>query len=263
MSQEKTYRIFEIGTRGDNIKPYIVPEEYTLSNGTKISVVTVGEKGRGRSLGIIPINATPEQKIESVKIGQTKSGKPRFYVADKSTQNDEIIVVFKIKGGFRGHNSYCGDRYQDGWQFSRNFDITLGLSSAYSPTFKTREEALEKAKELLLEKIEEQKSINDYWSSEKELQKLLNEELEENIIPLYKYHPFPAIKILAEGNKADGMAGAMATYPQKIAILPKGKVFCLRYFGRLYGAPNKHFLLWDGQKLHSLTEEERELTDLF
>ncbi len=78
-----------------------VVESIRLSNGTEISAITVGEKGRGRRLGVLPINAPVGEVVTRVTLGKTKSEKPRLFVGDNG--NDEgILIVFKPMYGYRG-----------------------------------------------------------------------------------------------------------------------------------------------------------------
>ena len=74
--------------------------------------------------------------------------------------------------------------------------------------------------------------------------------------------PFPG-EVLVEGVIAQGDAGRMGNGDQLVAVIPKNVVFSTKYYGRLYGAPSEHFYIFDGDKIISVTKEERELTDIF
>lgn len=80
--------------------------------------------------------------------------------------------------------------------------------------------------------------------------------------PELRFSPFPGEK-LAEGRVAQGQAGAMGGGPQVMALMPKEVVFRSAYSGRLYGGPSSHYYKWDGQNLLAMTWEERSLTDAF
>lgn len=74
--------------------------------------------------------------------------------------------------------------------------------------------------------------------------------------------PFPG-EVLVEGVIAQGDAGRMGSGDQLVALIPKNVVFSTKYYGRLYGAPSEHFYIFDGDKIISVTKEERELTSIF
>lgn len=161
-----------------------------------IPAITIGEEGRGRQLGVLPVKLTRESHnkwkagetvtIHFAKISETKSGKPKLIETESNSDNNEAIVVFRTKIGFRGSNDHTGDGDE----------------------------------------------------------------------------PFPG-KILVEGVIAQGDAGRMGSGDQLVAVIPKNTVFSTKYFGRLYGAPSEHFYIFDGDKIISVTKEERELTDIF
>ena len=85
---------------GTTIEQTVV-ESITLSNGTEIGAITVGEKGRGRRLGVLPLNAQAGEVVTDVVIGTTKAGKPRLF-KDSNTRDNGLLLVFKPKHGFRG-----------------------------------------------------------------------------------------------------------------------------------------------------------------
>ena len=74
--------------------------------------------------------------------------------------------------------------------------------------------------------------------------------------------PFPG-EIVAEGIIAQGDAGRMGSGKQLIAIMPRDVVFRTGYNGRLYGAPAAHYFMFDGEKIISVTWEQRIASDIF
>ena len=170
---------------------------FALKNAdVSIPAIIVGEEGRGRQLGVLPVQLTEEnfnkwKKAETVivhnaQISETKSGKPKLIETSEDNDNDKAIAVFRTRIGFRGSNDHTGDGDE----------------------------------------------------------------------------PFPG-EILVSGVIAQGDAGRMGSGDQLIAVIPKNVVFSTKYFGRLYGEPSAHYYLFDGEKIISVTEEERELTDIF
>ena len=170
---------------------------FALKNaGVSIPAIIIGEEGRGRQLGVLPIQLLKENyekwkngetvTIYHAKISETKSGRPKLVEMESNSDNNEAIVIFRTKIGFRGSNDHTGDGDK----------------------------------------------------------------------------PFPG-KVLVEGVIAQGDAGRMGSGDQLIAVIPKNTVFSTKYYGRLYGSPSEHFYIFDGDKIISVTKEERELIDIF
>jgi len=85
-------------------------EEFTLSSGITIPAILVGEKGRGRELGVLPVEgAQPGDTIVAARIGQTRSGRPKLLAAPSAENHDHAIVVFRTSIGFRGGNFHEGE----------------------------------------------------------------------------------------------------------------------------------------------------------
>ncbi len=80
--------------------------------------------------------------------------------------------------------------------------------------------------------------------------------------PKFNFAKFPG-EVVARGYIAQGDAGRMGGGEQFIALMPKGVVFRTEYSGRLYGAPSSHYYKWDGTKLLAATWDERANADLF
>lgn len=161
-----------------------------------IPAVIIGEEGRGRQLGVLPVKLNQENFdkwkagetviVKNARISETRSGKPKLIETSDDNDNDKVIAVFRTKIGFRGSNDHTGDGDE----------------------------------------------------------------------------PFPG-EVLVEGVIAQGGAGRMGSGDQLVAVIPKNVVFSTKYYGRLYGAPSEHFYIFDGDKIISVTKEERELTDIF
>jgi len=88
-----------------------------------ISAILVGEEGRGRHLGVLPVELLPDSyksweedlrvEIQYAEVGQTKSGKPKLFQTIEPGSLDEIICVFRTQIGFRGSNNHTGDCIED------------------------------------------------------------------------------------------------------------------------------------------------------
>ncbi len=90
------------------------------SAGIDIPAIIVGEDGRGRSRGVLPVQLPnglyKEWKekgqvvIYAAEVGTTKAGKPKLFAKTEADLDEKIICVFNTKIGFRGSNSHTGDR---------------------------------------------------------------------------------------------------------------------------------------------------------
>jgi hypothetical protein len=220
-------RIYTI--RHQEIKPYAEVEKITLSNGTVINAITVGEKGRGRHMEIIPIVLLNEEnkKVTNVTLGTTKSGKPKF-IEIKSDEDNEIVVVQKHKQGFRGHLEYWGDYHV------KEIPETEELVKKYGrPSYYCRYE-------------DNSEIIHDgdgYFLR----------------IHRNKY----CLKDIAVGRIADGDAGRVGSAEQKISIGKPGDIWGIKRTGRLYGNPSTYFYHITAKGINVATRQEREITDCF
>lgn len=86
----------------------------------QIPAILVGEEGRGRHLGVLPVRLLDRSheewqekgkvQITSARVGQSTTGRPKLYEAE--AEDDPMasaIVVFRTKIGYRGGNSHTGD----------------------------------------------------------------------------------------------------------------------------------------------------------
>ena len=100
-------------------------DSFTLKGaGISIPAIIVGEEGRGRKLGVLPVQLLPdsykewqekgEVTIFAAKVGQTKAGKPKLFQIEDPYAFFCSICVFRTKIGFRGANEHTGDR-DGGW----------------------------------------------------------------------------------------------------------------------------------------------------
>ena len=225
-------------------------DSFTLKGaGVTIPAVTIGEEGRGRELGVLPVQLLPDAYkrwqeeghvyINFAEVGTTKSGKPKLFQTEEADTTEKCICIFRTKIGFRGGNSHTGDRKEEYWVpnwFWRSDLLALGkeLKERY-----TKEEAISIVEEL---------NSSYQWDA------IFERKLE--------FHPFPG-EILCKGIIAQGQAGRMGSGEQLVAVMPRGVVFRTGYSGRLYGAPPAHYYIWDGENLLSATWQERNLVDLF
>ena len=85
-------------------------QKYSPCAGIEFPAIIIGENGRGRKLGILPVGGTEGGFLRSATIGTTRKGGPKL-LSSSSTTEEDCIIVFRSPIGFRGGNSHTGDRY--------------------------------------------------------------------------------------------------------------------------------------------------------
>ena len=230
-------------------------ETFTLKAGISIPAILVGENGRGRKLGVLPVQLLPDAYnewkesgrvfISYAYVGETKAGRPKLFQTAEPDSNDFIIAVFRTKIGFRGSNHHRGDETH-GWE-RRDF---MDMEQYDDPRYPAH----------LVEKLRKEGFLTA--EEGRQLASAVGKEEWQVLDRKILYNPFPGT-VIVKGIIAQGVAGRMGSGEQLVALMPKGVVFCTRYYGRLYGNPSAHYYLWDGEQLLSATKEEREVADLF
>jgi hypothetical protein len=96
-------------------------DSFTLKGaGATIPAILVGEEGRGRKLGVLPVQLLPSSykewqegkdiMIYSAEVGETRAGKPKLVETSGIANASFCICIFRTKIGYRGGNSHTGDR---------------------------------------------------------------------------------------------------------------------------------------------------------
>lgn len=202
--------------------------------GVEIDAVTVGEEGRGRELGVLPVQGAPDDGIlRYTVVGQTKAGKPKLVAQTGAGDTEACVVVFRTEGGFRGGAQHTGDRHD-----------------APCPRRGTKE-------------------TSGIWRCT-ECDVALPHRTYDSNDPGYVVHPdegsvrrfdaFPG-EIICRGSIAQGDAGRMGGNEQIVAVMPRDVWFRTAYTGRLYGAPSAHYYRFDGERIIAVTWEERQLLE--
>lgn len=194
--------------------------------GTEISIfaIVIGEEGRGRKRGILPIsNLLTDTRLMFAEVEDTKTGMPKLLARKEFSNDNFVILVMRTQIGFRGGNSHTGDCI--GWEClcckTRGYDM---IDIPYKcPSCGKRRDG--KGPNIL-------------------------------------FAPFPG-EIITKGIIAQGDFGIIGRGEQIVAIAPKDVVFRTSYFGRLYGAPSSHYYKWNGHEMLVATEEERLLSESF
>ena len=233
-------------------------EAFQLSGtGVTIPAILVGEKGRGRKLGVLPVQLLPdsykewqekgEVVITAATVAQTKAGKPKLIEVSEVTDTGRCVCVFRTKIGYRGGNSHTGDRKEEywvrEWYASFSFPESVPMKERY-----TWEVVQRYSREYLMARYSGE-DISQY-SPNAGCRRVLD------------FPPFPG-EILCEGIIAQGAAGRMGSGTQLVAVMPAGVVFRTGYSGRLYGAPAAHYYIFRDGQILSATWEEREAAEIF
>lgn len=230
-------------------------DSYTLKGAdVTIPAITVGEEGRGRELGLLPVQLLPDSyeewqeegyaHINFAQVGETKSGRPKLFQVEDADNIEKCICVFKTMIGFRGANRHTGDRKEEYWvrEWFADFPESVPKKERY-----TWEEVEKYGLEYLKAR---HPGKEDHYNLDVGFKRRL------------EFHPFPG-EILCKGIIAQGTAGRMGSGEQLVAILPAGVVFRTGYSGRLYGAPSAHYYIYRDGQLLSATWDEREVSDIF
>lgn len=188
-------------------------------------VITVGESGRGRELGMLFVkNAKPGDVVYYGELDEEKA-----LCACQHSKLDFALVVLKTVHGFRGSCKHAGDRY-------------VGPCPRQGETIRYR---------YACPKCNTRSPNGEFeqWTHPQYGQ-------------VHTHLHFPG-EVITQGIIADGAAGRMASGEQIIAVVPEGIVFSALRSGRLYGSPKEHYYLFDGEQIITATWAERETLPLF
>lgn len=230
-------------------------DSFTLEGaGVTIPAIIIGEQGRGRKLGVLPVRLLSDDYkkwkengymyIHSVEVGTTKAGKPKLFQVEDADTTEKCICVFRTGIGYRGGNSHSGDMKEEYWvrEWFASFPESVPRKERY---------AWEEVERYGFEYLKARHpGKEDLYPVDFAFKRKVS------------YHPFPG-EILCEGIIAQGDAGRMGRGDQYVAIIPADVVFRTGYSGRLYGRPAEHYYIYREGQLLAVTQEERELSDIF
>ena len=112
------YKIFTV--KGGVIEEGAEVVPFELTNGTAIPAIVVGESGRGRKQGVLPVsgvtlaNGGEPVRVMTAEIGQSQSGRPKLVAGHGAIDTSAIILVLRTPIGFRGSNKHTGDSDESG-----------------------------------------------------------------------------------------------------------------------------------------------------
>jgi hypothetical protein len=196
-------------------------QKYSPCAGIEFPAIIIGENGRGRKLGILPVGGTEETTLLNATVGTTRRGGPKLLSSSITDEDQCCIVVFRSPMGFRGGNSHTGDRYHTPCE-------NRGESNPYK-----FESAFVQQKEAPYVMVPHFKCPLCLMMFTKDTPHPADAGEE------VKFHPWPG-KNLVEGRIAQGDAGAMGSGTHIVAVMPSGVVFRVAYTGRRYDSPKAH-----------------------
>jgi hypothetical protein len=115
------HKIFTVAA--GEVTPGAQIQEFTLKGAdTRIPAILIGEEGRGRRLGVLPVSgAAPKETLLAAQIGQTRTGNPKLIAASDGVDDSAVIVVLRTPIGFRGSNVHTGDRSPEWTEDTPNY----------------------------------------------------------------------------------------------------------------------------------------------
>lgn len=92
----------------------VLVQEHTLTNGQKIPAILIGEAGRGRKLGVIPVKgspvAIPGERIFAARPQKAGDGANLTWGDPATADQSACLVAIRCDGGFRGCLFIDGER---------------------------------------------------------------------------------------------------------------------------------------------------------
>jgi hypothetical protein len=258
----KTFNVFtiQVGQQAKVEKGSKI-DSVVIGDSLKMDAVVVGEKGRGRSQGILPVTEVP-------MVPCPHSGLVPYFTSDACPACGVEYKLSLELGGKRVHP-------ENGEVRGNLLYAGVGKTRSGAAQLETASEATDSDFAILVFRTEigfrgSNKHSGDRmgWTCD------CGQSGDDFIISQcscgntpgkgvnYQFHPFPG-EIISKGVIAQGDAGGMGSGEQLVTLMPKGKVFRIRLYGRMYGYPEVRYGVFDGQSVKLLTWEERVLADLF
>ena len=236
------YRVFTI-CHGKVEAGAVISDLALKGAGMTIPAVIVGEEGRGRSRGVVPVDHVP-------LVACPDQGKDAWTSADQCPKCKAVL-------GPKEEGKYSRLHPVEGQVRGRLLFASIGTTKAGKPKFFTAEKA--DSDEFVLAVMP---TPIGFRGSNNHTGDRSGTEKDYSGSDIIKFLPFPG-EIIADGVIAQGTAGRAGSGTQVIAKIPKGQVFRTGYSGRLYGGPPAHYYLWDCERVIAATWDERTAADLF
>jgi hypothetical protein len=235
--------------------------------GVEIKAIVIGESGRGRSLGVLPVEGTPV--IPCPNRGKTM----------RATRCDICCIEIGLEGK---SDSQCAhpDR---GEVLHRLMSATLGTTRSGAPKLIATDDDSDDSGAIIVFRTEPGFRGGSSHTGDRAGWRCSQygctgsgtEKEPPDACPVcgagsqYTFQaPEPVFadwpgKDLVRGYVAQGAAGRAGGGAQFISVMPRGVVFRTSYGGRLYGKPSSHYYLFNGKEVLSATWDERIISDVF
>ncbi len=184
--------------------------------------VGVGERGRGRTYGMVAVGAKDfptETEITAASVILTKAKQTLILVKEAANDTSRALVALKVSAGYRGSTSFSGVVFNKVPCPNRGEEIICDLNCRLCSFAIPREG--------------DNRYIHpqDGWA--------------------YDWPAFPpqGVKVLAKGYTAQGGAGRMGGHEESLLIMEPGSMIRVSRGGRLYGAPSKVYIAWTGEEM--------------
>jgi len=216
----------------------VTVEKMRLSGaGVEIDAVLVGESGRGRELGVLPIDPAALDASPCPKRGYEIQSGHSCPLCGEKIPGETMYVVHPEIGTVRNLLTVAD----------------VGQTRAGKPKL-VREASAAKAADFCL--VAFRTKIGFRGGNSHTGDRLNPASADAGFVD------FPG-EVICRGVIAQGDAGGMGSGEQIVAVMPRGVVFRTGYSGRLYGEPAAHYYAYDGERILSATWAEREASDCF
>ncbi|RMD64073.1 hypothetical protein D6833_04860 [Candidatus Parcubacteria bacterium] len=261
----KAYRVFTIES-GSVSEGAAISTLHLKGAGIDIPAVIIGEEGRGRERGVVPVGNPP-------MVPCPERNKDVWTSSDKCEKCGTVL-------GEKKEGSYTRNHPDQGQVQGRLMFAEVGQTKAGKPKFFSKEKATTDDHIIVVLRTKigfrggnSHTGDRAGWKCSKYGCDASGEGAVPEACPKcgatgswdgpkLLFAEFPG-KIITRGRIAQGAAGRAGGGEQVIALMPKDVVFRTSYSGRLYGAPSSHYYVWDGSKLLAATWDERAAADLF
>lgn len=216
-------------------------------SGVEIETIQVGEPGRGRELGVLPVEGAPRKPCPHRTDGRVWRVGLDFYPSAPLTRCPNCgtaLVPSEDRAPFPAINTPARMHHPDAGDLpaGRIMFAAIGETKSGRPKLRWREAVTNSAAIVVLRTPIGYRGSNAHTGVDGAT--------------------FPG-RILVRGRIAQGIAGHAGSGEQFIALFEHGAMWRTAYGGRLYGSPRAHVYKWDGERIIAATEEERALAEVF
>ena len=228
-----------------SVTPGAAVSKHSLTGaGIAIPVILVGEAGRGRKLGVLPVAQ------DAIPMVPCPSQGSRYLTSGRPCEQCGIMLGPALEGG--GYSVPTAEHPQTGEAFGLLVAADVDSSRAGHP--KLVAEGAASADECLIVLL----TTPGFRGGASHTGDRLPQSEGEDLF----FSPFPG-RTICSGSVAQGDAGRMGGCEQLVVVMPRGVVFRTSRSGRLYGKPGSHYYVFDGSAILAATWEERQAADLF